>query len=78
VACAHILKPSRGAADSTNRSVAEVDETMAAITEQREMVDEITSLISNPTGMDLTGDVSRLVLARLFYAESATTGRTHG
>jgi charged multivesicular body protein 4 len=68
VACAYILKPLRGATDSSNRSADEVDETMAAITEQRQVVNysEITELrISNPTGMGLTGDVSGVVLAHL-------------
>ncbi|KAJ7095328.1 vacuolar-sorting protein SNF7 [Mycena belliarum] len=37
-------------------SVAKVDETMAAITEQREVANEITELISNPAGMDPIGD----------------------
>ncbi|KAJ6599116.1 vacuolar-sorting protein SNF7 [Mycena vulgaris] len=37
-------------------SVAKVDETMAAITEQREVANEITELISNPTGIDTLGD----------------------
>ncbi|KAJ7667970.1 vacuolar-sorting protein SNF7 [Mycena polygramma] len=37
-------------------SVAKVDETMAQITEQREVANEITELISNPTGVDTLGD----------------------
>ncbi|KAJ7507746.1 vacuolar-sorting protein SNF7 [Mycena galericulata] len=37
-------------------SVAKVDETMAAITEQREVANEITELISNPMGADMAGD----------------------
>ncbi|KAJ7179943.1 vacuolar-sorting protein SNF7 [Mycena crocata] len=37
-------------------SVAKVDETMAQITEQREVANEITELISNPTGVDALGD----------------------
>jgi hypothetical protein len=35
---------------------------MAQITEQREVANEITELISNPTGVDTIGDVSALVL----------------
>ncbi|KAJ7498974.1 vacuolar-sorting protein SNF7 [Mycena latifolia] len=37
-------------------SVAKVDETMAAITEQREVANEITELISNPTGVETISD----------------------
>ncbi|KAJ7179200.1 vacuolar-sorting protein SNF7 [Mycena filopes] len=37
-------------------SVAKVDETMAQITEQREVANEITELISNPMGADMAGD----------------------
>ncbi|KAJ6539292.1 Snf7-domain-containing protein [Mycena capillaripes] len=37
-------------------TVAKVDETMAQITEQREVANEITELISNPTGIDTLGD----------------------
>ncbi|KAJ7700034.1 Snf7-domain-containing protein [Mycena rosella] len=37
-------------------SVAKVDETMAAIQEQREVAQEITELISNPAGIDVAGD----------------------
>ncbi|KAJ7638767.1 vacuolar-sorting protein SNF7 [Roridomyces roridus] len=37
-------------------SVAKVDETMAAITEQREVANEITELISNPIGTDMATD----------------------
>ncbi|KAJ7047422.1 vacuolar-sorting protein SNF7 [Mycena alexandri] len=37
-------------------SVDKVDKTMAEINEQREVANEITELISNPTGVDMAGD----------------------
>lgn len=51
---------------------------MAAITEQREVANEITELISNPAGADTLGDVSALFSHSDSPAELAKSGGTHG
>ncbi|KAJ7283703.1 vacuolar-sorting protein SNF7 [Mycena rebaudengoi] len=58
---AETMNAMKKAADVLNQihsgmSVQKVDETMAAINEQREVANEITELISNPTGVDSLAD----------------------
>ncbi|KAJ7129741.1 Snf7-domain-containing protein [Mycena epipterygia] len=53
-------------------SVAKVDETMAAITEQREVANEITELISNPAGADTLGDAELMDELRALEDEALT------
>ncbi|KAF7332147.1 Vacuolar sorting protein [Mycena kentingensis (nom. inval.)] len=60
-----------------NMSVTKVDETMAAINEQREVANEITELISNPLGTDpLADDELAKELAEL--EDEALTDRLMG
>lgn len=56
--CVHVVGSVAWADTSRfRRSVQKVDETMAAINEQREVANEIADLISNPTGVDSLADV---------------------
>jgi len=58
-------------------SVAKVDQTMADIQEQRAVADEITELISNPTGVDV-GDQEELEAELAALEDEALTDRLMG
>ncbi|KAJ7276346.1 Snf7-domain-containing protein [Mycena haematopus] len=61
-------------------SVAKVDQTMAEIQEQRAVADEITELISNPTGVDMGGHLQQEELEAELAAleDEALTDRLMG